>query len=102
VQVYVESGDASLTAFADRKIALDRRLIPNVVIDSRTVVIPAGTVIRQAYAGQIGNWPKFAEVDYLVSLPDGRSMTVAIAGSADPAIVDAFAAQVMEALLPTR
>ena len=88
---------------ADREDQLDHKLIPGVTIDRSTVVIPAGVAIRMAYAGAIEGWPPFYEVDYLLRLPDGRSMTVAISGgdkAANPDTVGTFAARVIWTLKP--
>lgn len=104
VMVFVEEGDASLAAFGDRQVALDASLVPGTAVARTSVVLPAGVALRLAYAGKIGNWPNFAEVDYLFRLPDGRSMTIAIAGSDKAAsleIVGTFADRLILTLRPT-
>jgi hypothetical protein len=101
VLVYVESGDSSLQSFADRSGDLDRKLVPGITIDPQQVVLPAGVAIRMAYSGKIESWPDFSEVDYLLRLPDGRSLTVAVSGADKAASLDTvatFAARVISTL----
>ena len=106
VFVYVETGDASLGAFADREAELDRTLIPGLAaIDRSTVVVPAGVAIRLAYDGAIGDWPAFSEVDYLFRLGDGRSLMIGLSGNdraANAGTIGPFASLVIATLQPAR
>jgi hypothetical protein len=100
--IIVESGDASLDAFADRSMREARAL--GLAPTRTTVVLPAGVAALLSYSGQFGLWPKFVERDYLYRLPDGRSLTLMIAGldtAATDAVVDDFAARVIATLRPT-
>jgi hypothetical protein len=105
ISVLVESGDASLDAFADRSIQVDRSLVgESTPVDRAKVALLSGDAVRVRFAGKVGAWPKFSEVDYLLRLADGRSMTIAISGSDaadDPSMVAAFANQVIATLKPT-
>ena len=102
--VFVESGDASLDAFVERELELDRTLVgPATVIDRTTVVLAEGVATRLTYVGTIGDWPPFSENDYLFRLADGRSLTIAISGgdpASDPAALASFAGQVITTLRP--
>ena len=104
LDVYVESGDTSLAAFADREERLDKDLGAQLV-DQSTVVLPGGPAVRLSLSGQLGDAStKYDEVDYLILLPDGRSMTVAVAGNgqaAVPSAVSDFAARVIATLRPS-
>jgi len=104
ISVFVEGGDASLDAFADRSIQLDKRLSgESISIDREAVALPFADAVRVAFAAKIGGWPKFNEVDYLFRLKDGRSLTVAVVGNdaaADPSLVETFASQLIATLRP--
>jgi heat shock protein HtpX len=104
VTIYVESGDASLTAFADREVPLDTSLGARSMARS-SVALPAGSGVRLTYEG-LPDDPStaFSEVDYLIWLPDRSSMTVAIVvwGSAsDTSEVADLAATVIPTLQAT-
>lgn len=81
IGVWVESGDASLEAFAERVKAADRTYLGAVaeIAESR-VTLPIGEGIRQAFVGEV--FGPVAEVDYLVILPDGRSLLIWVVGDA--------------------
>ena len=64
ITVFVETGDASLDAFADRSVQLDERLLTELTsLDRATVSLASGLAVRVEYDGKIGAWPKFSEVD---------------------------------------
>lgn len=104
VSVYVESGDQSLSAFADRVAQLNKGFGATSV-DRTTVVVPPGPAARLALSGQFDDpSTKYSEVDYLFILPDGRSLTVAIGGTGSAAVSSAvsdFASRVIATLSPT-
>jgi hypothetical protein len=51
--------------------------------------------------GKFGDWPAFAQRDYLFALPDGRSLTIGIWGNdASDTAIDDFAARVISTLRP--
>jgi len=101
VVVFVETGDASLSSFADREVQLDTGLGLG-PIERSSVVLPAGASIRLAYSAQLGDASTaFSEVDYLFFLVDGRSLTVAASTGTSQgarASVDALAASVIATL----
>jgi hypothetical protein len=102
IDVIVETGDASLAAFADRAAALDRRIgALTTPVTSSEVNIPIGAAILDSYCGKLDTSPPYCDADYLVRLPDGRSLTIGIGGygaSSDPATIAAFASQVISTL----
>ena len=104
IVVVVESGDDSLTAFADRSIReLNDQLGVRLSQVARSpVVVPFGAAERLEYSvDAIGDWPAFVETDYLVRLADGRSLTVSISGidqAASNKIVTEFAGRVISTL----
>lgn len=101
--VYVESGDSSLNAFADRAVQLNWNLGVQ-TLDRSTVVLPAGPAVRLAYSGlNVDASGDFTEVDYLFLLPDGRSLTVGFSGNdqaAVPSMVSDFANTAIATLRP--
>ena len=80
IGVWVESGDASLEAFAERAKAVDRTYLGAVEIAESRVTLPIGEGIRQAFVGDV--FGPIVEVDYLVMLPDGRSLLIWVTGEA--------------------
>ena len=104
VVVIIESGDASIDAFVQRQRQLDTAVFGAGNIDQTTVSLASGPAVRLAYAFSLGSAPTAQEVDYLMMLPDGRSMTVAILGFAEaavPEVVSTFAELVIDTLGPS-
>ena len=95
VTIEVEDGDESMEAFVNRSKAVDEQIGGlTTPIDRATATMPAGTAVRLAFSGRIGEGGPYAAVDYLYRLPDGRSLTVALTGggdAADPSLMDLFA-----------
>ncbi len=103
VDVYVETGDTSLPAAADRDVRETRDMIPGVTIAQSTARTPAGDAVAINYSGKVGDWPSFSAIDYILRLADGRTLTVAFTGSdkaADPSAVAAFATKSIATLSP--
>ncbi|HLY15292.1 MAG TPA: hypothetical protein VKR24_13160 [Candidatus Limnocylindrales bacterium] len=102
IDVTVETGDASLRAFADREAGVDAQIgALTTGITSSSMTLAIGPAIRDAYCGQLGDSPPYCEIDELVRLTDGRSLTIAISGSeasVSIAAVAPFADQVLATL----
>lgn len=102
VSVFVETGDASLSAFADRWMSQPSRG----TVERTDVRLPSGPAVAVVNSGKTGAFT-FVEVDYLIRLPDGRSLAIIVdrwAGGAeaiDKAAVQDFARRVAESLRVT-
>lgn len=100
--VIVESGDASLSSQADRVISSSI----TAPVGRSDVHLPAGEAIALTFAGNDGGG-SFVEVDHLLRLPDGRSLTIMVSRwvesgpPPDRRLVEAMARQIAETLRVT-
>jgi hypothetical protein len=102
IRVTVTSGDPTLGAFASRQESELGDLL-QVDIERTVLAVPLGVAVRLSYRGWLDVETTFAGRDYLMRLPDGRSLDIAIdmPDAVSDAAADGFAATVLSTLRPS-